>query len=75
MTKTPKTTAVRRDAATGSSVTRGTRIGKFVVAGSTPDGIVIFEPKPGPKNFTKAQIRRAVHDVKERQRLGEIAAG
>ena len=72
MVKAAKT--IGRNTATGRFVARGTKVGKFVAAGSTPEGIVIVEPRQGPKNFTKAQIRRAVRDVKERQRRGELEA-
>ena len=66
-----------RNSTSGRFIERGTKIGGFTAAGSTVDGIVIVEPKFRPKNFTKGQIRKAVRDVKERQRNGELleAAG
>ena len=68
--KTSKT--ISRGAVAGRFVERGTKVGGFTAAGSTTDGIVIVEPRFKPKNFTKTQIRKAVRDVKERQRNGDL---
>ena len=69
---TKMTKKLARTAASSRFIERGTKVGGFTAAGSTVDGIVIVEPKLKPKNFTKGQIRKAVRDVKERQRNGEL---
>ena len=57
-----------------ANLARGDKVGGETVMGFTTEGLVIFEPKIRPKQFTKTQIRRAVRAVKEQRRQQEKEA-